>query len=167
MVDVSASYESLLQRDVRRASLSVGVTLQAETWVLPRVTVRAGKNVLVGGSERDLSLTYWGTIDALLAAGCLTRDMLPNRPPRQRQGRTQRDEHGIRFILKRAPTKALPERMRLTREGGPAFAMQLPGVREMFPEGIPEPAQAEPTPTRQRPFLRIVVNNEFAGGCTP
>jgi hypothetical protein len=40
-------------------------------------------------------------------------------------------------------------------------------VRELFPEGIPQPARAEAAPTRQRPSLRIVVNNEFAGGCTP
>jgi hypothetical protein len=143
------------REEVRCGSLpsGVSVTVTETTWQYD--------------NKRFVSVAYRGTIDALQVAGCLTPGMISNRPPRQRQGRTQRDEHGMRFTLKRAPTKALPERVRLDRWGEPAFAMQLPGVRELFPEGIPEPAQAEAAPARQRPFLRIVVNNEFAGLCTP
>jgi hypothetical protein len=139
--------------DVRRTTLSVGVTLQAETW-------------LVYGGGGGVTATYRGSIADLLMAGALTPAMLSN-VTGHRSGRRQCDEHGKPFRLHRSATKALPERMRLIREGEPAYAMQLPGVRDLFPEGIAEPAQAEPVPARQRPVLRIVVNNEFAGGCTP
>jgi hypothetical protein len=136
------------REDVRRGSLPSGVSVAVTetTWRYD--------------NKRFVSVAYRGTIDALRVAGCLTPGMISNRPPRQRQGRTQRDEHGIRFTLKRAPTKALPERVRLDRWGEPAFAMQLPGVRELFPEGIADPAQAAPARSRQRPNLRLVVNND-------
>jgi hypothetical protein len=137
--------------DVRHGSLPSGVSV-----TVTEITWRYD-------NKRSMDVTYRGTTDALLAAGCLTPGMISNRPPRQRQGRTQRDEHGIRFTLKRAPTKDLPERMRLDRRGGegePAFAMQLPGVRELFPEDIADPSQAGPAPSHRRPSLRLVVNND-------
>jgi hypothetical protein len=66
--------------------------------------------------------------------------MMAARAARPRGGRPQRDEHGKRFTLHRSPTKGVPDRMKLQRRvDDPTFVMQLPGVRELFPEGIPEP----------------------------
>jgi hypothetical protein len=89
-----------------------------------------------------MTLTYRGTIDAMLAAGCLTTFIMANRTG-HRSGRPERDEHDEPFTLHRSPTKREPDRMKLTRSGEPTLAMQLPGVRELFPEGIAEPVPAE------------------------
>jgi hypothetical protein len=89
-------------------------------------------------------LTYRGTVDALLTAGCLTPSMMANRAARPRGGRPQRDEHGQRFSLHRSPTKCEPGRMKLQRRGDPGIAMQLPGMTELFPEGLAAPVQDDP-----------------------
>lgn len=118
------------QIDVRHGSLPSGVSVEAET--------------RTRSDGCFISLTYRGTMDALVAAGCLTPGMKANRQG-QRSGRTQRDEHGKCFKLHRSPTKATPDRMKLMMcRGDTTLAMQLPGVRDLFPEGIPEFAQAEP-----------------------
>jgi hypothetical protein len=146
----------------RRGSLSLGVTIQADIWCSRGRTI--------------LALTYRGTRDALIASGCLTPSMIENK---RREHRT--DEHGEWFYVQRNPTKAAPERMKLCcHPKSVATAMQRPGVRELFPEGVPElewdelhgpvfPARAqnEPAPVtaqewKQSPrpsFLRLVVNN--------
>ncbi|GEM_PF-5667774 len=116
-----------LQVEVRRGTLPGGIGIQLETWTLGR----PGDTVI---------LTYLGTEDALIAAGCLTTSMIDNRAAKHRGGRSQFDEHGKWFRLHRAPTKASPRRMKLRRCAVPKIAMGMPGVRELFPEGIPEPA---------------------------
>jgi hypothetical protein len=62
----------------------------------------------------------------------------------------------MRFTLNRLPTKAAPDRMKLMRRSDdPALAMELPGMRELSPDGFPEPpAQAEPQSKEER--LRFV-----------
>ncbi len=137
---------------IRRATLSGGVTLLGTTWL-----AYSGRNTF--------HLEYRGTIDALLAAGCITPSLLAKRMANRRT--SQFDEHGNAVWLQRSATKGAPKRMELVRRAeDPETAKQLPGVREMFPEYMQEAAQAEPAPIRLRPVLRIVVNNEFAGGCT-
>jgi hypothetical protein len=54
--------------------------------------------------------------------------------------------------------------MKLIRNVPREIAMELPGVLEVFPADQIPIQQARP---RARPSLRIVVNNEFAGLCTP
>jgi hypothetical protein len=127
-----------VQGEVRRGSLSAGVTIQIETWPL-----RGRVNGVV-------LLNCLGTVDALLATGCLTPSMMENRNARRRGGRSQRDEHGMWFTLHRSPTKSSPDRMKLERCPDAATVMRLPGVRELFPQGIPNPAQAEPQSKEER-----------------
>jgi hypothetical protein len=117
-------------KDVRQGSLP------------PGVSVKVVETRWSWTDSCSVYLTYRGTIAALLAAGCLTPQMMANRQ-RQHSRREQCDEHGNRFNLHRSPTKALPERMKLERHGEPTFVMQLPGVRELFPEGIAKFVQAE------------------------
>jgi hypothetical protein len=132
----------LPKEEVRGGALSAAVTMQVRTWM--------------GRDNRYFIVHYWGTVDALIASGCLTPHMMANRNARRRGGRAQRDEHGRRFTLNRLPTKAAPDRMKLMRRSeDPALAMELPGVRELFSEGIPEPpAQVEPQSKEER--LRFV-----------
>jgi hypothetical protein len=149
-------------KDVRRGSLPAGITIQAEIWLHRGLTY--------------VTLTYRGTRDALIASGCLTSSMIAS------NAQTKMDEHGGRFSLHRSPTKAQPQRMKLDRHpDSPETAMQLPGVRELFPEGIAEPVQSpsEAPPHLRGPiiqahadtngippsrpsFLRLVVNNATA-----
>jgi hypothetical protein len=83
---------------------------------------------------------YLGTVDALVAVGALTSSMMGRREKyRKGDGRGLQDEHGHRFNLHRSATRGEPERMTLHRYVDWELAMQLPGVRELFPEGIPEP----------------------------
>jgi hypothetical protein len=118
--------------ETRRATLSLGVTMKVE-WMPSSYVV----------------VTHRGTMDALIAEGCLTPLMISNRPARARRGRAPHDDHGLRFFLQRMPTRTEPERMRLWRTADPATAMQLRGVRELFPEGFPEPVQDdEPQSTK-------------------
>jgi hypothetical protein len=146
----------------RRGSLTQDVTVQAD--------------MLYSRGRTLMTLTYRGTRGALIASGCLTSSMIENK---RREHRT--DERGIWFYVHRSPTKAAPERMKLCcHPESVATAMQLPGVRELFPEGIPEiewdelhgpvfPARAQPETSpatarerKQSPrpsFLRLVVNN--------
>jgi hypothetical protein len=63
---------------------------------------------------------------------------------RQGDPRGLHDEHGGRFNLHRLPIKAMPGRMKLQRYVAVQHAMALPGIRDLFPEGIQEPARAEP-----------------------
>ena len=109
-----------------RGILPEGVTLQGMTW-----TAHDGR--------LGVSLIYRGTKEALIAAGCITPSMLEACKTR----RSKHDEFGAHYWLHRSPTKAAPRRMKLCRNGGSDFAMQLPGMREMFPEGFPEPPQIE------------------------
>jgi hypothetical protein len=98
---------------------------------------------------------------------------------KRRENRT--DEHGEWFYVHRCPTKASPERMKLClHPKSAATAMQRLGVRELFPEGVPEvewddlhgpvfPMRAqdetgqatarERKPSPRPSFLRLVVNN--------
>jgi hypothetical protein len=156
--------------EVRCSSLPAGVRMRLETWPLNF----DGSGFVV--------LNYLGTVEALLATGCLTPAMMSNRAARRRGGRALRDEHGMRFTLHRSPSTGEPDRVELHRRPDVAVAMQLPGVRELFPEGITA-RNLGPVieahdgsvwrcygrripPSRPRPSLRIVVNNEFAGGVT-
>jgi hypothetical protein len=55
-----------------------------------------------------------------------------------------RDEHGQIFFVHSSPTKdAQGGRMRVTRQLEPQFAIQLLGVRDLFPDGFPEPQASE------------------------
>ena len=91
-----------------------------------------------------LSVIYFGTQGALLSAGCLTRSMLTIRKKYSRgDARGLHDEFGERFNLHSGATKAMPGRMKLMRRVSLQRAMELPGVRELFPDGIPKPVQFE------------------------
>jgi hypothetical protein len=114
-----------------------------------------------------MTVTYWGTPEALLAAGCLTREMKPTtaRCAMQKTARHARlDQHGHPYSLRRAPTKSLAERMKLERVLPLATAVQLPGVRDLlFADENTETnkylawkaAQALPRPS----YLRLVWSN--------
>lgn len=113
----------------KHGSLPGGVTLSAK---------------LIGARRTHLDVVYLGTWEALVEVGAITSAMVALRAKyRKGDGRVLHDEHGHRFLLHRLPTKAVPARVRLTRWCSTDFAMQLPGVRELFPEGIPEPDDAE------------------------
>jgi hypothetical protein len=92
-----------------------------------------------------VSFEYLGTLVALISANCLTHHMMERRDSfRPGDPRGLSDERGQHFNLHRLPTKAMPGRMKLKRSVSHEFAPQLPGVRELFPEGIPEPSRSEP-----------------------
>jgi hypothetical protein len=99
-------------------------------------------------------LTYRGTTDAMLTAGCLTSSMMAAREAfRQGDPRGLRDENGNRFNLHRSRTVGESERMKLRRWVEPALAMQLPGVCDLFPEAEPpssEPVDADTGPATPR-----------------
>lgn len=104
-----------------RGALPGGVKIDAEPW------------------GNHISVTYLGSEKALLAAGCLTRQMRQIRKKyRIGDARGLRDEHGQRFSLHHLATKSEPDRMKLSRYVDSQFAMQLPGVRDLYPEGIQE-----------------------------
>src|ERR1700691_1343526 len=106
---------------IRRATLPGGVTLLGTTWL-----------AYSGSGRNAFHLEYRGTIDALLAAGCITPSLLAKRMANRRT--SQLDEHGNPVRLHRSATKGAPERLELVRSAGdPETAEQLPGVREMFP----------------------------------
>jgi hypothetical protein len=167
-----AQRDEVPQREVRRAAPAKEVKRRGS--LSPGVTIQA--DILHSQGRTLVTLTYRGTRGALIASGCLTPSMIENK---QREHRT--DERGTWFYVHRSPTKAAPERMKLCCQAkSVAAAMQLPGVRELFPEGIPEiewdelhgpvfpaRAQAETRPATAREwkqstrpsFLRLVVNN--------
>jgi hypothetical protein len=101
-----------------------------------------------GVSVRVQALTGWrgqviftcrGTMDALVASGYLTHSMISARRDRKRgSGNPQLDENGGRFWMQPSPSKISPERTMLVRRMSAELAMRLPGVRDLFPEGIPE-----------------------------
>lgn len=85
-------------------------------------------------------ITAQGSTNALLASGYLTPSMMAARAARRRgDPRGSRDDHGERYFLTHTPRKGAPERMQLRRHLRPEHAIELPGVREIFPNGIPEP----------------------------
>jgi hypothetical protein len=97
---------------------------------------------LSGWGGRQVIFTCRGTIDALVATGYLTHFMISARRKRKRgSGHKQLDENGGRFWMHPSPSKTSPERMMLVRRVKVEQAIQLPGMRALFPEGIPEPAQ--------------------------
>jgi hypothetical protein len=83
-----------------------------------------------------IRIEYLGAPRVLLAAGCLTEGMAIRRS----QGRKNIDARGHNYAMHRSPTKALPDRLRIKlyidRENEDA-AMELPGVHELFPDGLP------------------------------
>lgn len=114
---------------------------------------------------------FRGTPEALIAAGCATAPMLAGR------GRgfspISRPDCPSWWFTHRARTKAEPNRFRVVHRfadneedrGRPQReqALELPGVRELFPEGFPalapEPhTEGEPV-SEKRPRLRLVVDN--------
>jgi hypothetical protein len=105
-----------------RGMLSAGVTLSGRSWVAP-------------DGQRNVQLIYRGTKEALIAIGCLPPALVEILSTTQRR-RHKRDENGNWFYLHRSPTKALPDRVKLVRHGNAAAALELPGMRELFPRGI-------------------------------
>ena len=112
---------------------------------------------------------FRGAPEALIAAGCATQPMLAGR------GRGVRPpvDHPSWWYTHRARTKAEPNRFRVVysfadneEDGGRPpreQALELPGVRALFPDGFPalapEPdAEGEPM-SEKRPRLRLVVDN--------
>jgi hypothetical protein len=116
-----------------RGLLPAGVTLRGMSW-------------LPWKGNHVVDLTYRGTKEALIAAGCLTPSMWEQYKDRMRR-KKKHDENGEWFWVHRSPTKASPDRMKLCRHSTAALAMNLPGMRELFPDGIPVP----PMPKISRP----------------
>lgn len=128
----------------RRGTLAGGVTVTVEP---------CGR---IG--EPGATVIYRGTVAALIASGAITADLVQKRNARKRGGKLA-DEAGWRFTVSRSPTKSEPERMLLTwwwLSG--ERAMTQPGVRELFPEGIPEPPpQPEQSYHQDRPSETAVT----------
>jgi hypothetical protein len=97
---------------------------------------------------------YIGSTAAMLAAGCLTPFMLATRQAWSK-GLPMRDEHGERFGLSRTANR--PGSMTLTLR---RIDIALPGVRDLFPDGLPEPepveAQRERAKQRTRGHLTVI-----------
>ena len=129
------------------------------------VTIRGEIGVSVSGPF--LSLEYLGTVGDLIAAGCLSRELFEARQ-RWRKGQPSRDADGHPFRLHHAATRAEPDRWRMTRTiYGLDGAMDVPGVRALWPEGLPcEAPLVSPTPARFRRCgrLRLVWSNPALGG---
>jgi|GEM_PF-4699944 len=83
---------------------------------------------------------YLGTPEALIAAGCATQAMLTGLG----HGRRPRVDNKAFWFARRARTKAEPDRRSVTyrfaddNETEGRLALDLPGVRELLPEGLPE-----------------------------
>jgi hypothetical protein len=105
----------------RRLSLAEGVRMRFLTWT---------------DFDAICHVQYLGTMDALIAAGCLTHSMVAIRAARRSKRLPLRDEKNEKFHLSRFPSRKVPERMILTRFKNANTVMELPGVRELFPEGI-------------------------------
>lgn len=95
------------------------------------------------GGQNHLYVIYLGDKEALCSAGCLTPAMIESRE-KYRKGSSHclRDEHGEKFHLHRYATKTMPDRMKLCRSAPRSAALRLPGVQELFPDGIKEPTAA-------------------------
>jgi hypothetical protein len=101
---------------------------------------------------RSVRIIYFGTLEALLSSGCLTSSMLELRKKfRPGDSRGLHDEVAGRFNMHRLPTKAMPQRMKLIRWMSLEAAVQLPGVRELFPEGVAPPPVEPDDPTEVKP----------------
>ena len=84
------------------------------------------------------STEYTGPLSELLAANCISPTMMQSRESR-RKGSTKPnlDDHGGSFTLHRLASTAHPDRMVLKRHiSNPAIVIDLPGVRDLFPEGF-------------------------------
>jgi hypothetical protein len=116
--------------------------MSAATEIRRRISLPEGVRVrfwMYTDFPNSLHVQYLGTTEALLAAACLTRSMVAIRAARRSKVSPLRDEHNEKFHLSRSPSRGAPDRMLLTRFVSAKTAMQLPGVREMFPEGLPAP----------------------------
>jgi hypothetical protein len=106
------------------------------------------------GAERRGTVIYIGSTAAMLAAGCLTPAMLAIREA-WRKGRPLCDDHGEKFRLHR-PSKC-PGRITLILR---RLDIALPRVRDLFPDGLPEPepveAQHERAKQRTRAHLTVI-----------
>lgn len=82
---------------------------------------------------------YWGAPQGLIAAGCVTADLLVGR---QFIGTVKSPTW---WGTRRAPTKAAPTRRRVAHQFRDGWcdqvrreqALDMPGVRELFPDGLP------------------------------
>lgn len=87
-------------------------------------------------------LEYTGSVDQLFEAGCVTRRMVEicREPPRSGALRFV-DDDGNHFARLKKPTRAQPDRVTIRRSiltpSSIAGAMDLPGVRAFFPDGLP------------------------------
>lgn len=112
----------------RSGSLAGGVKVTVDVWMAPAMRVGDGH------------IEYLGTMDSLMAVGALTPSMMESRKKyRKGDARGLRDDHGNRYFLRPSAIKAEPGRVSLRRYFSREISMEMPGVRELFPEGIPEP----------------------------
>jgi hypothetical protein len=109
---------------------------------------------------------YLGAPHVLLAAGCLTDGMAIHR----NRGRKNLDARGHNYAMHRSPIRAMPDRLRvrlyINRENEDA-ALELPGVRELFPAGVPhvEPPPAEYRETDTTPQTVSEWREQVGGFC--
>jgi hypothetical protein len=132
-----------MRQDLSFTVTSRGVTKFGDTYCIGKTS--NGVKVEVEACHGGASLICRGTLKALMESGYLTRSMIERRAAKNGRNAPNNDEDGGRFLLSRSPTKREPARMKLTRGLDANTAIGLPGMREMFPEGIPKPTQVEPS----------------------
>ena len=79
---------------------------------------------------------YIGSKAALLASGALTKSMLQRRAAWSK-GHRLLDEHGTSFGIQRVAGFTVEEKLRVVIDD---IRPELPGIRELFPDGLPAPA---------------------------
>jgi hypothetical protein len=100
----------------------------------PHSSVSVSAHPYTWGTGAGAIDTYWGTLESLLAARCASEQLLKGR----KRGVRSEDENGHWYRLLRSPTKTTQDRLKLVRHvHSVPLAAELPGVRELFPEGLP------------------------------
>jgi hypothetical protein len=112
------------------------VTFEAPQGLLPAGVTLRGRSWIGYGGQQSVELIYRGTKEALIAIGCLTPSMIEMLSS---TAHSKHDEKGGWFGLHRSPTKGVPDRMKLCRHASAADALDLPGMRELFPQVIAMP----------------------------
>jgi hypothetical protein len=109
-----------------------------------------------------IGIEYYGTPQQLIAAACAPPEVFALDRKGRHKGGVSSGGHA--FSVNRVPGPKCPERKRLLWRMPPDIAIRMPGVRELFPEGLPtfeseQEYRERLQRARARPALRLVASN--------
>ena len=109
------------------------------------------------GGKATVRVEYKGSPEGLLGAECAVAPLLEARPPKRDAAslRARRAEYPSWWFTYRSPTKRHPRRLKVCYQFGDdvdlGAALNLPGMRQLFPEGFPELRSEAETTVEARP----------------